>query len=146
LRFSDVLNMMQAAPGPFVPRFVRSGWNGKGQWVSLITKPADIVVDTPFFVLRNAQGKTNTWVPSVSDLLADDWDELKTFGVPGREPVEAAPGKVIEISRTAEQALADETLNALITRVQTAEVGELLAVMAFLRDTGAYQRGKTCRS
>jgi hypothetical protein len=27
----------------------------------------------PFFIIKNTKGTFNTWVPSVSDLLAEDW-------------------------------------------------------------------------
>jgi hypothetical protein len=76
----------------------RAGWNGKGQWVVLMpslnlpphssqqpgAKVNDrtakhIGVDTPldsqpYFALWNAQGKWQPgWVPSTSDVLAEDW-------------------------------------------------------------------------
>lgn len=77
----------------------RAGWNGKGQWVVLMpslnlppyssqqpgAKVNDrtakhIGVDTPldsqpYFALWNAQGKWQPgWVPSTSDVLAEDWE------------------------------------------------------------------------
>lgn len=66
----------------------RAGWNGKGQFVYLVP-PASYQAQTGvakfffgegalvpyggYFALKTADGVVNTWVPSVSDLLADDW-------------------------------------------------------------------------
>ena len=79
-------------------RVARAGWNGRGQWVVLMPglklppfssqEPgakvndrtakhigADTPLDSqPYFALWNAQGKWQPgWVPSVSDVLAEDW-------------------------------------------------------------------------
>lgn len=62
-------------------KFQRQGWNGKGLHVRL----HETVIGTdmgsqepvyiqPFFVITGVT--TNTWVPSVSDLLAEDWIEV----------------------------------------------------------------------
>lgn len=52
----------------------RKGWNGKGLLVRL-EKGVDYI--QPFFVIVNTEtGVVNTWVPSVSDLLAEDWEEV----------------------------------------------------------------------
>jgi len=49
----------------------RAGWNGANQRVFLHTFATDM---QPCFVLINAQGKKQPgWVPSMGDLLADDW-------------------------------------------------------------------------
>lgn len=69
-------------------RLQRSGWNGKGMYVLLMTNaisvghsremPYGAQLD-PFFVIVSPgqrdgrSGAANTWVPSVSDILADDW-------------------------------------------------------------------------
>lgn len=58
----------------------REGWNGKGQHV-YVTKDTFIQHDSdpfygvePCFILFNAQGKWQPgWVPSTSDVLAEDW-------------------------------------------------------------------------
>lgn len=52
----------------------RKGWNGKGMYVKL-EKGGDYEFSeiNPFFVIKNTSNSFNTWVPSVSDLLADDW-------------------------------------------------------------------------
>lgn len=49
----------------------RSGWNGKG----LTAYITDLEIDehhTSLFVLKSSAGY-NQWVPSASDLLAEDW-------------------------------------------------------------------------
>lgn len=99
----------------------RAGWNGKDQfvyWVPPASYPAQtgaakaffgeasLVPYGGYFALKNQQGVVNTWVPSIGDLLADDWfsisqDELELLGmgVPRKtgslnyEPV----GEVVEV-------------------------------------------------
>ena len=56
-------------------KLARTGWNGKGLYVEL-DKGGNYQFSEilPFFVIKNSLNSFNTWVPSVSDLLADDWD------------------------------------------------------------------------
>lgn len=55
-------------------KLTRKGWNGKGLNVKLIESGDELLKNMqPFFVIKNAEGIVNTWVPSVSDILADDW-------------------------------------------------------------------------
>lgn len=66
----------------------RAGWNGKGMFVYLVGAnqyPAQTGVARAFFgdgalvpynaymALKGVDGTVNTWVPSISDLLANDW-------------------------------------------------------------------------
>lgn len=66
----------------------RAGWNGKGMFVYLVpanSYPAQTGVAKAFFgdgalvpynaylALKGVDGSVNTWVPSISDLLAHDW-------------------------------------------------------------------------
>ena len=70
----------------------RKGWNGKGQFVYLVpanryvaqTEAAKSIADEDgkvsyraYLALRTAQGDVATWVPSISDCLADDWFEVQ---------------------------------------------------------------------
>jgi len=63
-------------------RVARRGWNGKEMFVESVSgaeaKLANgcTVALEAFFVLRSPNGRYNTWVPSVSDLMAHDWYEL----------------------------------------------------------------------
>lgn len=75
LTFSEVLEGLKAGKS-----FARSGWNGKGLSVTLAPEGAIAVHGfalQSFFMLFNLNTNTaNTWVPSVSDLLAEDWYEI----------------------------------------------------------------------
>jgi hypothetical protein len=69
-------------------RIAREGWNGKGMYIYMVpanaypaTTPAakeefgdSLVPYEAYFAIRNVKGTINTWVPSISDLLADDWE------------------------------------------------------------------------
>ncbi|AFQ30266.1 DUF2829 domain-containing protein [Bacillus thuringiensis] len=75
-------------------KVARNGWNGKGQWIVLMPSlflEAGVVngrtskhlgqgVDLdsqPYFALYTAQGKWQPgWVPSTSDVLSEDWEEV----------------------------------------------------------------------
>lgn len=73
-------------------KLARKGWNGRGLFVYLvkggkydaqmdcIKKLADEngkVEYEPYFAIWNGRGTINTWVPSVSDLLATDWQMVE---------------------------------------------------------------------
>lgn len=66
----------------------RAGWNGKGMFVYLVPAnayPAQTGVAKAYFgdgalvpygaylALKGVDGTVNTWVPSISDTLAEDW-------------------------------------------------------------------------
>ena len=53
----------------------REGWNGKGMHVviSKLYTPSNIQVNNDCLLLFNVTKKYNTWVPSITDLFADDW-------------------------------------------------------------------------
>lgn len=55
-------------------KLARQGWNGKGLYVQL--NPArdfEFSELESFFTIKNVRNSFDTWVPSVSDLLAEDW-------------------------------------------------------------------------
>lgn len=92
LDFSMALNWLKAGN-----RLARAGWNGAGQYVSLLVPYAPHPVDSPdakpfnpyfkmwdnnaqaegtftsFLILKNAQNKVFPWFPSMGDLMAEDW-------------------------------------------------------------------------
>lgn len=95
--FSQALHMLKRGA-----KIARSGWNGKGMWVVMMPglklppfnsqEPGAKVNDRtakhigpdtpldslPYFALWNAQGKWQPgWVPSTSDLLAEDWSVVE---------------------------------------------------------------------
>lgn len=67
-------------------KVARKGWNGKGLFVYYVpggTYPSqtnaaksigEYVTYEPYLAIKNAKGTINTWVPSVSDCLAEDWE------------------------------------------------------------------------
>jgi len=59
-------------------KIARKGWNGKGQYVTLIPAGNARFQHYPMqdcFGLKNAQGNMQPgWVPSVGDCLAEDWE------------------------------------------------------------------------
>ena len=66
-------------------KVARAGWNGKGMWVRrldlfndneffLIEEPTSTGTLMPFFVIYSPwDGKLNTWVASITDIQAEDW-------------------------------------------------------------------------
>lgn len=72
-------------------RVRRSGWNGKGMWLMLITRwgvdhdlPATEVIGInqgdcrnpmlPFIVMKTVQGQLVPWLASQTDILAEDYE------------------------------------------------------------------------
>jgi hypothetical protein len=59
-------------------RVTRAGWSGKGMYVHLArlsSMPGTTEFELEsFMVLKGMDGKFNTWVPSISDCLAEDWE------------------------------------------------------------------------
>lgn len=75
--FSDALMWLKEGK-----RVQRAGWNGSNQWVELVRNSGLVFRsehDSTAFsvadglVLKNAQGIVVQWVPSIGDLMADDW-------------------------------------------------------------------------
>ncbi len=69
-------------------RLARFGWNGKGLFVYMVSGgDYPIQMDSvkhlgdengclhyePYLAIKNVKGTINTWVPSISDLMANDW-------------------------------------------------------------------------
>lgn len=55
-------------------RVVRSGWNGKGQYVEMQVPDAHSKMSQPYLYLKNAQGGLVPWLPSQGDLFGEDWE------------------------------------------------------------------------
>lgn len=49
----------------------REGWNGKNLYVEAFK---DFVCGDMFIIVNIRAATINSWVPSVSDLYADDWE------------------------------------------------------------------------
>ena len=73
-------------------KVARTGWNGKGQFVyyvpagryKALTDAAKSIAEDDgkvsynhYMALRTVQGAISTWVPSVTDCLAEDWVEVE---------------------------------------------------------------------
>lgn len=57
----------------------RAGWNGKNMHVTRtkLYTPDNIQVDNDCLLLFNVTGRYNTWVPSITDIMAEDWKIVK---------------------------------------------------------------------
>lgn len=86
LSFGDALKALKAGQ-----RVARTGWNGKGMFVYLVpparyparTSTAKahfgecaIVPYNAYMAIKNVNETVSTWVPSVNDCLAEDWEVL----------------------------------------------------------------------
>lgn len=68
-------------------RVARTGWNGKGMWLALVsgenwgigghapydTPDAPHITHAPFIGMKTADNKFVPWLASQTDVLADDW-------------------------------------------------------------------------
>lgn len=70
-------------------KIARTGWNGKGMFVYYVpggdfASLTDVAIKefgttvhyNPYFAIKNVDGTVSTWVPSVNDCLAKDWQVL----------------------------------------------------------------------
>ena len=71
-------------------RICRDGWNGKGMFVYLVPANAypvsteaaksyfkgELVPYNAYMAIKNTNETVSTWVPSVNDVLAEDWQIL----------------------------------------------------------------------
>lgn len=71
----------------------RTGWNGKGMFVYLVPAASypvqtpvaksyfgdnSLVPYNPYMAIKNVDDTVSTWVPSVNDVLAEDWRTAST--------------------------------------------------------------------
>lgn len=89
LDFSKALIYLKAGQ-----KLTRTGWNGRNMFVVMQKaypegipcnkqtaqawglKEGDLFKCNPYFQIKNADGSHSMWVPSVGDLLANDWRVL----------------------------------------------------------------------
>lgn len=76
--FSDALRNVKAGS-----KIARKGWNGKGMWVAcepVVNKVTNngvtAKISHPLLLIKNANGTFATWVPSITDIFAEDWEVL----------------------------------------------------------------------
>lgn len=65
-------------------RITREGWNATGQWAALQVPDEHSKMQRPYMYLKTANDELVPWVPTQSDLMADDW---RLF-----DPRDARPG------------------------------------------------------
>lgn len=51
----------------------RTGWNGRGQWVSMQRPTKRSKMTLPYLYIKTKQGGQVPWLASQTDLLAEDW-------------------------------------------------------------------------
>lgn len=84
--FSDALRAVKDGQ-----RISRIGWNGKGMFIvyqkgypdgipcnkqtaeAWGLNEGDLFICNPYLQIKNADGTHSMWVPSIGDVLADDW-------------------------------------------------------------------------
>ena len=71
--FGDAVKKMKYRGG----RFARTGWNGKNQYIELQRPDAHSKMSLPYIFIRTVQGDLVPWLASQTDMLADDWMEVK---------------------------------------------------------------------
>jgi len=52
-------------------KVARKGWNGKGMYIQMRKATEEL---NEHFVIFNSRKTFDTWVPSISDILAEDWE------------------------------------------------------------------------
>lgn len=66
LNFGDALQVLKNGG-----KVARNGWNGKGMFVFVNHLTS---ISNPILLLSNVIGEFNTWIPSITDLFAEDWE------------------------------------------------------------------------
>ena len=69
--FSDALGRLRHGM-----RMTRAGWNAPGQWVAIQFPDENSKMGRPYCYISPVGGQLVPWVPSQTDLLADDWQEV----------------------------------------------------------------------
>jgi len=69
--FSNALNCLKQGD-----RLRRVGWNGTGMYVHMQVPDEHSKMRRPYFYICPVGGELVPWVPSVSDILANDWEIL----------------------------------------------------------------------
>lgn len=58
-------------------RLQRAGWNGPGQFLELQRPDAGSKMTLPYIFITTVQGDRVPWLPSQTDVLAEDWRVLR---------------------------------------------------------------------
>lgn len=54
----------------------RTGWNGKGMWLSLQKPDSHSKMTLPYIFMCTVQKDLVPWLASQTDVLAEDWEEV----------------------------------------------------------------------
>jgi hypothetical protein len=71
MNFGDALSAVKNGS-----RISRSTWNAPGQYVMLQMPDKYSKMQRPYLYLSPVDGNLVPWVPTISDVLADDWIDL----------------------------------------------------------------------
>jgi hypothetical protein len=66
--FSEALKALKAGQ-----KVARSGWNGPNQYIEMQRPDAHSKMSLPYIFISTVQGDLVPWLPSQTDLLAEDW-------------------------------------------------------------------------
>ena len=58
-------------------KVARNGWNGKGLWIEMQRPDAYSKMTLPYLYLNYPQGQRVPWLASQTDLICEDWYEVK---------------------------------------------------------------------
>lgn len=86
MNFGDAIQLLKAGK-----KVCRNGWNGRGMFVYYVPAAAypaqtgaakgyfgesALVPYNAYLAIKNVNDSVSTWVPSINDVLADDWQEV----------------------------------------------------------------------
>ena len=63
-------------------KVARAGWNGKGMYIDMQVPDENSKMGRPYLFIKSVDDKLVPWLPSQTDLLAEDWFEVKPGGKP----------------------------------------------------------------
>lgn len=78
MNFGDALELVKSGR-----KIQRKGWNGKGLWIEIQIPNENSKMTLPYLYLNYPQNDTYhkgcrvPWLPSQTDILEDDWQEVK---------------------------------------------------------------------
>jgi hypothetical protein len=73
MNFGQVLQILKEGIYPDA-KVKRTGWNGKGMYISLQTPDANSKMTLPYIYMKTVQGDLVPWLASQTDILAEDWE------------------------------------------------------------------------
>jgi hypothetical protein len=71
MNFSEAIERMRNGRS-----VTRSGWNGKGQFLTLQVPDKNSKMTLPYIYITTVQGDRVPWLASQTDILANDWEVI----------------------------------------------------------------------